>query len=145
MSLTTDPTTVLATGAHRSTAEPTTAPAFVRIAAGLALVAFPLLFTAGIATSPPQASDSTADYVASLGADPALTALSAGLLHYSWVAFALGVLATIGLSAGAAAGWSCRSPRSSRRSRRSSSRACCSPTGSPAPSPGPCRSRRPAP
>lgn len=100
MSLTTESSTVLATGAHRPADETAGAPAVTRIAAGLALVAFPLLLTAGIATSPPQASNSTADYVASLGADPALTALSAGLLHYSWVAFALGVLATIGLVRG---------------------------------------------
>lgn len=72
----------------------------VRVAAGLALIAFPVLFTAGIATAPPQASDASRDYVASLGADPGVTALSAGLLHYSWVAFALGVLAVIGLVRG---------------------------------------------
>jgi hypothetical protein len=83
------------------TASVTASPGALRIAAGLALVAFPLLYTAGVATSPPQASDSSRDYVASLGADPALTALSAGLLHYSWVAFALGVLAVIGLVRGA--------------------------------------------
>jgi len=72
----------------------------VRLAAGLALIAFPLLYTAGIATAPPQASDASRDYVASLGADPWVTGLSAGLLHYSWVAFALGVLAVIGLVRG---------------------------------------------
>ncbi|MEJ2859895.1 hypothetical protein [Actinomycetospora flava] len=84
-----------------ATQQPADGPApFVRIAAGLALIAFPVLFTAGIATSPPQASDAPADYVASLGADPWLTAVSAGLLHYSWVAFALGVLAVIGLVRG---------------------------------------------
>ncbi|WP_433787797.1 hypothetical protein ACQPX6_13330 [Actinomycetospora sp. CA-101289] len=100
MSITSDPTTVIAT-AHRATdAGEQGAPAITRTAAGLALIAFPVLFTAGIATSPPQASDATTDYVASLGADPALTGLSAGLLHYSWVAFALGVLATIGLVRG---------------------------------------------
>jgi hypothetical protein len=96
MSITTDPTVTLTTSAARP--EPGASP--LRMAAGLALVAFPLLFTAGIATSPPQASDASRDYVASLGADPALTALSAGLLHYSWVAFALGVLGIIGLVRG---------------------------------------------
>jgi hypothetical protein len=101
MSTTSAPTTVITT-AHRGAdhGEQGGAPVLTRTAAGLALIAFPLLFTAGIATSPPQASDATTDYVASLGADPALTALSAGLLHYSWVAFALGVLATIGLVRG---------------------------------------------
>lgn len=73
---------------------------FLRQAAGLALLAFPVVLTAGMATSPPQASDSTRDYVASLGVDPDLTGLSAGLLHYSWVLFALGVLATVGLVPG---------------------------------------------
>lgn len=72
----------------------------LRIAAGAALIAFPVLELAGMVTSPSQEGDSDAAYVASLGADPALTALSAGLLHYSWVAFALGVLATIGLVRG---------------------------------------------
>jgi hypothetical protein len=100
MSTTSAPTTVITTSpaAHAAHAVAGTSP--VRVAAGLALIAFPVLFTAGIATSPPQASDAPADYVASLGADPWLTALSAGLLHYSWVAFALGVLAIIGLVRG---------------------------------------------
>ncbi|GAA4803660.1 hypothetical protein GCM10023200_46120 [Actinomycetospora chlora] len=92
----TAPTTVIPTAAAH--AAPGASP--LRMAAGLALVAFPVLFTAGIATSPPQASDASRDYVASLGADPTLTALSAGLLHYSWVAFALGVLGIIGLVRG---------------------------------------------
>lgn len=96
MSITTDPTVTIAT---RPATDPV-GPAPLRSAAGLALIAFPVLFTAGIATSPPQASDASRDYVASLGADPGLTALSAGLLHYSWVAFALGVLAIIGLVRG---------------------------------------------
>ncbi|MEJ2887161.1 hypothetical protein [Actinomycetospora aeridis] len=101
MSTVSDRTDVIATaGTHRTADTAPGSPAFVRIAAGLALIAFPLLFTAGIATSPPQASDAARDYVASLGADPWLTALSAGLLHYSWVAFALGVLAVIGLVRG---------------------------------------------
>ncbi|GLZ44313.1 hypothetical protein Acsp06_04980 [Actinomycetospora sp. NBRC 106375] len=96
MSTTSAPTTAIAT----PTAAPATGTSPVRLAAGLALIAFPVLLVAGVATSPPQASDAPADYVASLGTDPGLTALSAGLLHYSWVAFALGVLAIIGLVRG---------------------------------------------
>src|SRR5689334_10606202 len=95
MSTTSAPTTVITTPATTPAG-----PAPVRLAAGLALIAFPVLYTAGVATSPPQASDASRDYVASLGADPWVTALSAGLLHYAWVAFALGVLATTGLVRG---------------------------------------------
>ncbi|MHC1562627.1 hypothetical protein ACR9E3_26995 [Actinomycetospora sp. C-140] len=100
MTTTSAPTAAIATPAASPAASPATGTSPVRLAAGLALIAFPVLFTAGVATSPPQASDAPADYVASLGADPGLTALSAGLLHYSWVAFALGVLAIIGLVRG---------------------------------------------
>lgn len=67
--------------------------------AGIALIAFPVLETAGAVTAPPK-GDGPDAYLASLGADPALTWLSASLLHYSWVLFALGVLAAIGLVRG---------------------------------------------
>lgn len=67
---------------------------------GVALVAAPLLITAGAATSPPQKSGADADYIASLAADPALTSLSATLFHYGWVLFAFGALAALGLVRG---------------------------------------------
>jgi hypothetical protein len=81
-------------------AVPTAPHPLPRVAAGVALLAFPPLLAAGLWASPEQASDSPRDYVASLGVDPAQTALSAGLLHYAWVAFALGVLGAVGLVRG---------------------------------------------
>ena len=63
-------------------------------AGGLALLAAPVLMAGGMLTIPPGEDDvTTASYVGSLAATPWLTGLSAGLLHYSWVLFALGVLA----------------------------------------------------
>jgi hypothetical protein len=67
---------------------------------GGALIAAPLLITAGAATSPPQESDAPADYIASLAADPVLTSVSASLFHYGWVLFAFGAIAAIGLVRG---------------------------------------------
>jgi hypothetical protein len=72
---------------------------------GAALIAGAVLYTAGIATSPPQASESTADYIASLAADPALTQSSAVLLHLGNLFLALGFLAVPGLVRGARGGW----------------------------------------
>ncbi|MCW4384536.1 hypothetical protein OH146_01970 [Salinibacterium sp. SYSU T00001] len=65
--------------------------------AGAALTAFPVLFAAGMVFSPPQTEEGGAGYIASLAADPAASILSANLLHYSWVALALGVMGLIGL------------------------------------------------
>ena len=67
---------------------------------GGALIAAPLLITAGAATSPPQESDAPSDYIASLAADPVLTSVSASLFHYGWVLFAFGAIAAIGLVRG---------------------------------------------
>ena len=63
----------------------------------LALAAAPLLLIAGSMTSPPQDSNSSADYVESLARDPFLTHLSATLFHYGWVAMAFGLLAAMTL------------------------------------------------
>lgn len=63
--------------------------------AGVALIAFPLLFSAGMVFSPPQTEPGEAGYIASLAADPAVSALSANLLHHAWVALALGVMGLI--------------------------------------------------
>ena len=65
--------------------------------AGVALTAFPLLFAAGMLFSPPQTAEGDAGYIASLAADPVTSIVSANLLHYSWVALALGVMGLIGL------------------------------------------------
>lgn len=63
--------------------------------AGLALIAFPVLFSAGMLFSPPQTQDGEAGYIASLAADPAVSFLSTNLLHHAWVALALGVMGVI--------------------------------------------------
>lgn len=65
--------------------------------AGIALIAYPVLFTAGMIFSPPQSEPGDAGYILSLAADPTVSAVSAALLHYSWVALALGVMGLIGL------------------------------------------------
>ncbi len=67
---------------------------------GLSMIAAPLLFVAGAATSPPQEDGSASAYIDSLGNNPFLTAVSANLFHYSWVLFAFGALAAIGLVRG---------------------------------------------
>jgi len=70
------------------------------VLAGLASITAPLLFIGGAATSPPQESNASDDYIASLAADPWLSGLSANLFHYSWVLFAFAALASIGLVRG---------------------------------------------
>ncbi|GAA3632413.1 hypothetical protein GCM10022200_14150 [Microbacterium awajiense] len=67
---------------------------------GVALLAAPLLFTGGMLTSPEQTSPGDAGYIESLAADPALSLVSANLLHYGWVALAFGAIATLGLLRG---------------------------------------------
>jgi hypothetical protein len=70
-------------------------------AGGIALLASPLLLAGGMVTIPPgEDGVTTTSLLASLGATPWLTTLSAGLLHYSWVLFALGVLAVPALVRG---------------------------------------------
>ena len=70
------------------------------ILGGLSMAFAPLLFLGGAATSPPQENGSPAAYIDSLGNDPFLTAVSANLFHYSWVLFAFGALACLGLVRG---------------------------------------------
>jgi len=67
---------------------------------GVGLIAGPILHAAGMLTSPAQTEPGTAGYIASLAADPALSILSANLLHYGWVAFAIGAVAGRGLLRG---------------------------------------------
>lgn len=87
-----DPTTVSTDAPGRR--------ALRRLGAG-ALIGGPALFLAGMLTCPPQASDSTADYVISLARDSGQTQLSAILLHYGTMISALGLLAVPGLVRGA--------------------------------------------
>jgi len=55
--------------------------------------------------SPPQLEEGEAGYIASLAADPAASLLSANLLHYSWVALALGVMGVVALTGARGRGW----------------------------------------
>ncbi len=68
--------------------------------AGAALIAGPLLYVAGMATSPPADSMAPADYIASLARDPGQTALSALLLHYGNLALGMAWLAVPSLVLG---------------------------------------------
>lgn len=73
--------------------------------AGVGLIAYPVLFGAGMLFSPPQPEEGEAGYIASLAADPAASLLSANLLHYSWVALALGVMGVVALTGARGRGW----------------------------------------
>lgn len=72
-------------------------PSVLQRLGGAGLLAAPLLFTGGMLTSPEQTAPGDAGYIASLAADPALSLWSANLLHYAWVALALGAIAALGL------------------------------------------------
>ena len=76
-------------------------PSGLTSAGGIALLAAPVLMAGGMLTIPPgEDGVTTSSYVGSLAATPWLTALSAGLLHYAWVLFALGILAVPALVRG---------------------------------------------
>ncbi len=68
--------------------------------AGGALIAGALLYTAGLATSPPAASMAPADYIDSIARDEGQTTLSAMLLHYGNMAMGLAWLAAPALLRG---------------------------------------------
>jgi hypothetical protein len=70
------------------------------VAGALALVAGPLLWAAGMFTSPPQDSMADADYISSLARDTTMTQVSALFLHYGNLVIALGILAGPGLVRG---------------------------------------------
>ena len=72
----------------------------LRIAAGLALITAPVLWAAGMATSPSAASTADIDYVTSLGRDGTMTQVSALFLHYGNLLIGLGVLASVSLLRG---------------------------------------------
>lgn len=100
-------TTDLTTTAPTNTAPSTTTERPARSAgslmlpiAGGALIVGSLLWTAGLATSPPQDSMASADYIAALAGDEGQTALSALLLHYGNIALGLGWLAAPALVRG---------------------------------------------
>jgi hypothetical protein len=72
----------------------------MRLAAGVALIAGPVCFAAGMFTSPPQDSMADADYIASLSRDVTMTQVSALFLHYANVLMGLGILAAPSLVRG---------------------------------------------
>jgi hypothetical protein len=72
----------------------------MRVAAGVALVAGPVLWALGMATSPEQASMADGDYISSLTRDTTMTQVSALLLHYGNVVLGLGILAAPSLVRG---------------------------------------------
>ncbi|HET6563312.1 MAG TPA: hypothetical protein VFG72_15665 [Marmoricola sp.] len=73
----------------------------MRLAGGVALVAGPLLFSAGMFTSPPADSMADVDYISSLARDLTMTQVSALFLHYANVLIGLGILAAPSLVRGA--------------------------------------------
>lgn len=73
----------------------------MRLAAGVALIAGPVFWSAGMFTSPPQETFSDADYIAALSRDLRMTQISALLLHYANVFIGLGILAAPTLVRGA--------------------------------------------
>ncbi|NJC70048.1 hypothetical protein HC031_10050 [Planosporangium thailandense] len=77
----------------------------LRLLAGVALVAGPVLFAAGMATSPEAASASDADYIASLARDATQTQVSALFLHYANLLIGLGILAAPALVRGRRGFW----------------------------------------
>ena len=72
----------------------------MRVAAGIALIAGPVLWALGMLTSPPQESMADADYISSLARDTTMTQVSALFLHYGNLAIALGILAAPSLLRG---------------------------------------------
>jgi hypothetical protein len=72
----------------------------LQLAAAGALIAGPVLWALGMATSPQQASMADADYISSLTRDTTITQVSALFLHYGNLAIALGILAAPGLVRG---------------------------------------------
>ena len=72
----------------------------LRHAAAAALVAGPLLWAAGMLTSPEQASMADTDYIASLARDITRTEVSALFLHYGNLFLGLGILAAPSLVRG---------------------------------------------
>ncbi|MBG0565821.1 hypothetical protein [Actinoplanes aureus] len=72
----------------------------LRRLAGAALISTPLLLLGAMLTSPPQADDSDAAYLASLAKDESLSILSANFFHYYWVAIAIAVPAVLTLPRG---------------------------------------------
>lgn len=77
----------------------------VPIAAAAALIAGPVLWSAGMFTSPPSDSMSDVDYITSLARDTTMTQISALFLHYGNIAIGAGILAAPSLVRGLRGAW----------------------------------------
>jgi len=77
----------------------------LRLLGGIALVAGPVLFAAGMATSPEAAGDADALYIASLARNATQTQVSALFLHYGNLLMGLGLLAAPALVRGRRGFW----------------------------------------
>lgn len=75
------------------------------IAAAAALIAGPVLWSAGMFTSPPTETMSDADYITSLARDTTMTQVSALFLHYGNLAIGAGILAAPSLVRGMRGAW----------------------------------------
>ncbi len=82
-----------------STTDAPRRPLLPRLGGGV-LLTVPLLMTGAVLTSPSAKDDTAAGYIESLAKDSTLTALSAGLFHYAWIAIAFGALAAATLVPG---------------------------------------------
>lgn len=72
----------------------------LKIVAGVALASGPVLWAAGMFTSPSSSSTKDTDYIASLGRDETITQVSALFLHYGNLFIGMGVLAAATLLRG---------------------------------------------
>lgn len=75
------------------------------VAAAAALIAGPVLWSAGMFTSPPTETMSDADYIGSLSRDLTMTQISALFLHYGNLTIGAGILAAPSLVRGLRGAW----------------------------------------
>jgi hypothetical protein len=78
----------------------TPAPRLLTRLGGVCLALAPVVFAAGAVTAPHQDDLTNEGYVASLADHPTQAALSANLLHYSWLFFVFGLIAALALVSG---------------------------------------------
>lgn len=98
-------TTLTPTSSAPALRRPSPAARVMPVAAAAALVAGPVLWSAGMFTSPPADSMADADYIASLARDTTMTQVSALFLHYGNLAIGAGILAAPSLVRGARGAW----------------------------------------
>jgi hypothetical protein len=103
--MTTISTSTVATDAAASQRPRSSATRVVPVAAAAALIAGPVLWSAGMLTSPPQETMSDADYISSLSRDLTMTQVSALFLHYGNLTIGAGILAAPSLVRGSRGAW----------------------------------------